>query len=97
LIAIGGTALARAGFSLVFQSLWLEAVQRAPENNRGLAMGTYNAFLDLTLGLGIPALGFLGGHVGLWSVFFSAVCRARRSRDNHAADQTWGPGHPYPL
>jgi hypothetical protein len=30
-----------------------------------MAVGTYNAFLDLTLGLGSPVLGLLGKHVGL--------------------------------
>jgi predicted MFS family arabinose efflux permease len=71
-----GTAVAGVGFSLVFPSLGLEAVRRAPADNRGLAMGTYNAFLDLTLGLGSPALGYLGGHLGLGSVFFASAVAA---------------------
>lgn len=76
LIAMVGAAVAGAGFSLVFPSLGIEAVRRAPADNRGLAMGTYNAFLDLTLGLGSPGLGFLGGHVGLNSVFLTSAVAA---------------------
>jgi len=47
-LAISGAAICGAGFSLVFPSLGLEAVKRSPAESRGLAMGTYNAFLDLT-------------------------------------------------
>lgn len=75
-IAMAGAAFAGAGFSLVFPSLGLEAVQRAPANSRGLAMGTYNAFLDLTLGLGSPALGYLAGHAGLGAVFMASAIAA---------------------
>lgn len=71
-IATIGAVIAGAGFSLVFPSLGLEAVRRAPAEQRGLAMGTYNAFLDLTLGLGSPLLGWLGGHAGLGSVFVAS-------------------------
>lgn len=42
-IAIVGSAICGVGFSLVFPSLGLEAVKRAPVESRGLAMGTYNA------------------------------------------------------
>jgi hypothetical protein len=56
--------------------LGIEAVNRAPAESRGLAMGTYNAFLDLTLGLGSPALGFLAGRAGLESVFIASAVAA---------------------
>jgi MFS family permease len=75
-IAMVGAAFAGAGFSLVFPSLGLEAVRRAPADNRGLAMGTYNAFLDLTLGLGSPALGYLAGRAGLGAVFAASAVAA---------------------
>jgi hypothetical protein len=39
-------------------------------------MGTYNAFLDLTLGFGSPALGWLGGAAGLGSIFLGVVVAA---------------------
>jgi MFS family permease len=75
-LAILGAAICGAGFSLVFPSLGLEAVRRAPAGSRGLAMGTYNAFLDLTLGLGSPALGWLGGTAGLSSIFIGSAVAA---------------------
>jgi MFS family permease len=68
-IATLGAAIAGAGFSLVFPGLGLEAVRRVPPANRGIAMGAYNAFLDLTLGLGSPLLGLLAGRMGIAAVF----------------------------
>jgi MFS family permease len=75
-IAIVGAAICGIGFSLVFPSLGLEAVKRAPPESRGLAMGTYNAFLDLTLGFGSPALGWLGGTAGLGAIFVGSAVAA---------------------
>jgi predicted MFS family arabinose efflux permease len=75
-LAMIGAAICGAGFSLVFPSLGLEAVRRAPPASRGLAMGTYNAFLDLTLGFGSPALGWLGGAAGLGSIFIGSAVAA---------------------
>jgi len=68
-IAIIGAGIAGTGFSLVFPGLGLEAVRRVPPANRGIAMGAYNAFLDLTLGVGSPALGFVAGKAGVQAVF----------------------------
>lgn len=75
-IGVLGATVCGAGFSLVFPSLGLEAVQRAPAEARGLAMGTYNAFLDLTLGFVSPALGLLAGAAGMRSVFLASALAA---------------------
>ena len=75
-IAILGAAIAGAGFSLVFPGLGLEVVRRVPLANRGIAMGAYNAFLDLTLGVGSPLLGFLAGKAGIASVFDASAIAA---------------------
>jgi MFS family permease len=75
-IAIIGAAVAGAGFSLVFPSLGLEAVRRVPPASRGMAMGNYNAFLDLTLGIGSPALGLLAGTAGVGAVFDASAIAA---------------------
>lgn len=75
-VAMLGASVSGAGFSLVFPGLGLEAIRRAPAENRGLAMGVYNAFLDLTLGFGSPALGFLAGKYGLASVFWASAITA---------------------
>jgi MFS family permease len=75
-VAIVGAIVAGAGFSLVFPSLGLEAVRRVSPASRGMAMGAYNAFLDLTLGLGSPALGFLAGKAGIEAVFYASAVTA---------------------
>ncbi len=75
-VAMVGAAVAGAGFSLVFPGLGIEALKRAPVEHRGLAMGCYNAFLDVTLGFGSPGLGFLAGKFGLESVFLVSAATA---------------------
>ncbi len=68
-LAIFGAILTGIGFSLVFPSLGSVVVKTVPEHIRGIAMGTYNAFLDLTLGLGCPVLGILADRFGINFVF----------------------------
>jgi MFS family permease len=75
-LATVGAAVAGAGFSLVFPGLGLEAVRRVSPPNRGMAMGAYNAFLDMTLGVGSPALGFLAGKAGMQAVFDASAVAA---------------------
>ena len=75
-VAMAGAAVAGAGFALVFPGLGIEALKRAPVEQRGLAMGCYNAFLDVTLGFGSPGLGFLAGKFGLESVFLVSAVAA---------------------
>lgn len=72
-IAAAGAALAGFGYSLVYPGLGVEAVRRAPPQNRGLAMGAYTVFLDVALGLGSPALGLIAGWAGVGSVFLASV------------------------
>ncbi len=68
-LALVGAALTGAGYSLVYPGFGVEAVRRAPAESRGLATGAYTAFLDLTLGVGSPALGLIGNVAGLGAVF----------------------------
>jgi MFS family permease len=75
-IAILGAAIAGAGFSLVFPGLGQEAVRRVSPANRGIAIGAYNAFFDLTLGVGSPLLGFLAGKAGISAVFDASAIAA---------------------
>jgi MFS family permease len=67
--ALGGAALTGFGYSLVYPALGVEAIRLAPPENRGRAIGAYTAFLDIALGFGTPALGFVAGHAGLGSAF----------------------------
>lgn len=75
-IATGGAVISGAGFSLVFPSLGLEAVRRVAPASRGMAMGAYNAFLDLTLGVGSPALGLLATSAGIGAGFYASAIAA---------------------
>jgi MFS family permease len=74
--ALGGAALTGFGYSLVYPGLGVEAVRLAPPQSRGLAMGAYTGFLDLALGFGTPALGFLAERTGLGSVFIAGMLAA---------------------
>jgi predicted MFS family arabinose efflux permease len=68
-VAAAGAALAGLGYSLVYPALGVEAVRGVAPENRGLAMGVYTACLDLALGFGSPALGFVAGRTNLDTVF----------------------------
>lgn len=73
-MAIAGAAIGGAGFSLVFPALATEVVSRVSPHSRGSALGIYNVFLDVTLGIGSPLLGFSASQLGVNSVFIiSAV------------------------
>jgi MFS family permease len=73
-MGIAGAALTGLGYSLIYPGLGVEAARRAPPESRALALGAYTACLDVALGVGTPALGFMAGHTGMSSIFLvSAV------------------------
>ncbi len=74
--ALTGAALTGVGYSLVYPGLGVEAVRLVPAQSRGLAMGAYTAFLDVALGFGTPALGFLADRAGLGMVFGASMLAA---------------------
>jgi MFS family permease len=67
--ALVGVVLSGLGYALVYPGLGVEAVRHAPAQSRGAAMGTYTAFLDLSLGIASPMLGFTAQAVSLNAVF----------------------------
>ncbi|MBV8753056.1 MAG: arabinose transporter [Hyphomicrobiales bacterium] len=75
-IALTGAALTGFGYSLVYPGLGVEAVRLVPAQSRGLAMGAYTAFLDVALGFGTPALGFLADRAGLGAAFAASMVAA---------------------
>lgn len=75
-VAILGAILTGCGSALVFPSFGLEAVKRAPPASRGFAMGGYNAYLDLTLGIAAPAMVVLASATSLIAVFLVAAAAA---------------------
>src|SRR4051812_26661062 len=69
-VALTGVAVSGLGYALVSPGLGVVAVASPPPQSRGAAMGTYTAFLDLSLGVASPTLGFIGQAVSLSAVFF---------------------------
>jgi MFS family permease len=72
-VVFAGAAVTGIGYSLVYPGFGLEAVRLAPPEAKGLAMGAFTAFLDLSLGVSSPALGLVATHAGLQSVFLVSV------------------------
>ena len=56
---------------MLFRSV--EAARRAPPQSRGVAMGAYVAFLDVSLGITGPAAGALAGRWGVGSVYLAGA------------------------
>ena len=72
-IAIIGAALAGAGFAPVFPALGNEAMERIPPQNRGVALGLYSIFLDVSLGTTGPIAGLFADHLGYAAPFSFGV------------------------
>jgi MFS family permease len=73
LAAFAAAALIGVGYSLVFPSLAVEAVRHIPNENRGTALGAYNAFIDLSLFLTGPIAGAIISHAGYRAVFLTCA------------------------
>jgi MFS family permease len=71
--AFAAAALIGIGFSLVFPSLAVEAVRHIPVENRGTALGAYNAFIDLSLFLTGPIAGIIISYAGYSAVFLTCA------------------------
>jgi len=71
LMAYLGAAFTGFGYSLAFPGFGVEAIKRAPPQTRGLAMGAYVAFLDISLGITSPLAGALAGVAGVASVYLA--------------------------
>jgi predicted MFS family arabinose efflux permease len=68
-VAVAAAALTGFGFSLSFPAFGVEAIKRVPPQNRGVALGAYAACFDLTMGVGVPALGLAAGSFGYAAAF----------------------------
>ncbi len=89
--ALAGAALTGVGFSLVFPSFGVVAVSRVAPENKGVALGAYVAFFDLSLGVTGPLAGWLAGHNGYPSIYglgalaaIAAALLALAQKNNHA-------------
>ena len=72
-VAFIGVTLTGLGYSLVYPAFGVEAIRRAPPESRGLAMGAYTAFLDVSLGISSPVLGLVASRAGLAAVFLAST------------------------
>ncbi|MDY0988268.1 MFS transporter [Flavobacterium sp. CFBP9031] len=68
--AILGCTLTGIGFSLVFPSLGVLAIQKITPQMRGTALGAYAAFFDLSLGIAGPTAGLIAGWFSYQSIYF---------------------------
>jgi MFS family permease len=68
-VAVAAAALTGLGFSLAFPSFGVEAIGKVPSQNRGVALAAYSACFDLTMGVGVPALGVIVGAFGYDAAF----------------------------
>lgn len=72
-----GAVVMGTGFSLLFPSLALIAVDRSDDERRGTAMGAFTAFFDLGVGVGAPLAGLAAAVAGYPAAFWTAaVCAA---------------------
>lgn len=75
-VAFAGAVVMGAGFSLLFPSLAVLAVERAGEARRGAALGAFTAFFDLGVGIGAPLAGAIAAVSGYDTAFWVAAAAA---------------------
>lgn len=68
-----GTAILGVGVALAFPALMTMTVAAAPPAERGAAVGTFSAFVDLAFGVGPLTLGFVAEAAGLRAVYLAAA------------------------
>ncbi len=75
-VALMGAAVTGLGSSLVFPSLGVEAMKCIPLQNRGVAVGGYVAFFDLSIGLTGPVVGAIVAAFGYAAAFLTGTVTA---------------------
>lgn len=74
-VAIVGAVVMGSGFSLLFPSLAVLAVERVEVTQRGVALGAFTAFFDAGVGIGAPLAGAVAALGGYPAAFWaSAAC-----------------------
>ncbi|MDX3905483.1 MAG: MFS transporter [Pigmentiphaga sp.] len=71
--ALAGATLTGVGFSLVFPSMGVEAMRRVPPESRGVAVGGFLAFVDVTSAVTGPLAGLLIGAYGYPAAFLAGL------------------------
>lgn len=75
-VAIAGAVVMGLGFSLLFPSLALIAVERTGEEQRATALGAFTAFFDVGVGLGAPVAGAIAALADYETAFLAAAAVA---------------------
>jgi MFS family permease len=105
-LALVGVATYGAGFAMLFPALMALAADRAPESERGAALGTFTAFFDVataTSGAVVGAVVDARGWGAAWAMtsvlcVVSAVFLVRLHARERAADAgPSAPGLPEPA
>ena len=73
LIALIGVGLTGLSYSLVYPALAVEVLRRVAPQSRGIALGSYSAFYDLSLCIANPLLGLVAAGYGLRSVYLAST------------------------
>jgi MFS family permease len=73
-VVIGGLVIG-AGLSLLFPSLALLVINRAPDAQRGAALGAFTSFWDVGIAVGAPASGLIASLANYADIYYvMAVC-----------------------
>jgi MFS family permease len=73
-VIIGGLVIG-AGLSLLFPSLALLVINRAPDAQRGAALGAFTSFWDVGIAVGAPASGLIASLANYADIYYvMAVC-----------------------
>jgi MFS family permease len=72
-MAYVGAAFTGFGYSLAFPGFGVEAVRRAPPQSRGVAMGAFVAFLDISLGVTGPTAGAVASAASVSTVYLAGA------------------------
>jgi MFS family permease len=73
-VIIGGLVIG-AGLSLLFPSLALIVINRAPDSQRGAALGAFTSFWDLGIAVGAPLAGLIASLTNYTDIYFvMAAC-----------------------
>jgi MFS family permease len=73
-VIIGGLVIG-AGLSLLFPSLALLVINRAPDAQRGAALGAFTSFWDIGIAVGAPAAGLIASLTNYTDIYYvMAVC-----------------------
>ncbi|MGH3421348.1 MAG: MFS transporter, partial [Streptosporangiaceae bacterium] len=73
-VIIGGLVIG-AGLSLLFPSLAILVINRAPDSQRGAALGAFTSFWDVGIAVGAPAAGLIASLTNYTDIYYvMAAC-----------------------